>query len=170
MIGNGGQLRPWGMFHDVMPSQAGEAWALLACASVESRCLAVFRSFQAFGIDGPQLVLEIDDPLSAATPDIEALTADSRSRIQQLGFQSQTFAKIKLNGSFGEFESVLRRFLNQIGQTNLVVDITSLPKKVYFFLLKLLFGTIPLLLRSENDKLIPPLSPEVANVTELVTF
>lgn len=44
-----------------------------------------------------------------------------------------------MNGSFGEFESVLRRFLNQIGQTNLVVDITSLPKKVYFFLLKLLF-------------------------------
>lgn len=139
MIGNEGQFRPWGMFDEIMRSQVGGHWALLACASVEARCTTVFSCMQAKGILGPQLIFEIEDPLSISTPQIEQLTAQNRAIIQGLGFVDQEFVEVGLTAAFRNFEKPIREFLNKIGQQNLIIDITSLPKKVYFFLTKLLF-------------------------------
>lgn len=141
MIGSEDQFRPWGRFDKVMLSQSGEQWALLACASVENRCTTVFDSMRSLGIRGPQLILEIDDPLSISTPLIQQLTATNRDHIQSLGFPDQQVAKIGLTDAFSKFEETIRSFLNQVGQRNLIIDITSLPKKVYFFLTKVIFQT-----------------------------
>lgn len=139
MLGNQDIFRPWGKFHEIIRSQAAETWALLACASMEERCTAIFSSLNALGINGQQLVLEIEDPISNVTPEIELLTGENKKTIQEFGFDNQQFVKLGLNDPFGKFEALIRIFLQEVGEQNLIIDITSLPKKVYFFLTKILF-------------------------------
>ena len=139
MINNEGHFRPWGRIQDILRSQSDEQWALIGCASFESRCTSVFTEMHALRISGPQLIFEVDDPLSISTPEIERLTAQNLAYIEGLGFQDQLIVNVGLTDAFKEIERALKQFLGSIGHRNLIVDITSLPKKVYFFVTKLLF-------------------------------
>lgn len=139
MLGTNDDFRPWGNFHEIMQSQRGQNWALIACAAVEPRSTAVFTSLVDLAITGPQLVFEIEDPISISTAEIQRRTQENKEFIQGLGFHDQTIAEVGLTSPFGKFETELRNFLDRIDQANLIIDITSLPKKVYFFLTKLLF-------------------------------
>lgn len=139
MFGFEGHFRPWGKVQDMLAHQAGEQWALIGCVSFERRCTAIFDSMLALGISGPQLILQIEDPLSISTPEIEQLTGENLRLIEALGLQNQQITKVGLTEAFRSFEHILKQFLASVGQRNLIVDITSLPKKVYFFLTKLLF-------------------------------
>lgn len=140
MFGGAAQFRPWGQFRQIMQSQTNQGWALVSCASPETRCKTVFECMRDLNISGPQLVFEIDDPLSVATQEIENKVSQNRASIAALGFADQVFARHDLMAPFQKYEKTLRDFLAAIGDQNLVVDITSLPKKVYFFLTKLLFN------------------------------
>nr|WP_306267019.1 hypothetical protein [Pararhizobium sp. IMCC3301] len=90
-------------------------------------------------IVGSQLVFEIYDPLSISTDVIEQRTLENREFIGGFRFADQNFIRQGLMEPFRNYEGALRDFLTAIGGQNLIVDITSLPKKVYFFLTKLLF-------------------------------
>jgi hypothetical protein len=144
MLGNNGEFRPWGRFDQLLESQQGSEWSLIGCCSHEYRCRAVFECLDELDISGPQLVFEIIDPPSVSTHDIEQKTADNRAYVVGIGFQNQSISVHGLVDPFSGYERVLRQFLHRIGNRNLVVDITSLPKKVYFFLTKLLFGEFAL--------------------------
>ncbi|KIC39818.1 hypothetical protein RA27_17360 [Ruegeria sp. ANG-R] len=122
-----------------MRSQQEGEWALISCSSPEARCTAVFECLRKLNITGPQLIFEIEDPLSISTQEIETKTLENRTAIEDLGFVDQSFVRIKLMETFQGYERALREFLNAVGSRNLIIDITSLPKKVYFFLTKLLF-------------------------------
>lgn len=141
MLGGNKHFRPWGRFDQIMQSQKGSEWALISCSSPETRCRTVFECLQSHNITGPQLIFEIEDPLSNSTQDIEKKTDKNRNFITNLEFNDQLIAKLELMAPFKKYENVLTEFLNRIENQNLIVDITSLPKKVYFFLTKLLFGS-----------------------------
>lgn len=139
MLGAAGDFRPWGRFDQMLETKQGTDWALIACCSCEFRSRAVFQSMRDMNISGDQLVFEIEDPTSVSTQEIEKKSAENHSFISGLGFASQRFARHGLTDPFQVFERDLRAFLTEVGDRNLIVDITSLPKKVYFFITKLLF-------------------------------
>jgi hypothetical protein len=144
MFGGAGKFRPWGRFDQVMRSQRGREWALIACSSPELRCTTAFGSMRALNMTGSQLIFEIEDPLSVATQEIARKTSENWSAINAFGFADQTIVRLNLTEPFRKYEIALRGFLTSIGDKDLIVDITSLPKKVYFFLMKLLFQEFPL--------------------------
>ncbi len=140
MLGSAGEFRPWGRFDQIMASQSGSDWSLISCCSHEFRCRTVFQSMQDLNILGRHLIFEIEDPLSVATNLIEQRVGQNRAFISALGFADQTFSVHGLNDAFQGVERVLKAFLSENGRRNLIVDITSLPKKIYFFITKLLFN------------------------------
>lgn len=135
-----GEFRPWGRFDQLLNTQQGSKWSLIACCSHEYRCRAVFECINELDIFGPQLVFEIKDPLSVSTDEIERKTAENRAYVTSLGFEDQSISAHGLIDPFSGYERALREFLTKIGDQSLIIDITSLPKKIYFFLTKLLFG------------------------------
>lgn len=139
-----GEFRPWGRFDQLLKAQHGSEWSLIACCSHEFRSRAVFDCMRELDISGPQLVFEIEDPLSVSTEKIELVTAENRVYLSGLGFQDQSISVHGLVDPFSSYERTLRGFLNKVGDRNLIIDITSLPKKIYFFLTKLLFGEFDL--------------------------
>ena len=133
------EFRPWGIFDQMMVSQRDAEWSLIACCSHEDRCRAIFECMSDLNMSGRQLVFEIKDPPSTATTIIERKTAKNRTFISGLGFYNQVFSVHGLMEPFSKYEKAMRDFLEEVGGRDLIVDITSLPKKIYFFLMKLLF-------------------------------
>lgn len=134
------EFRPWGRFDQLLNTQQDSEWSLIACCSHEYRCRAVFECISELDIFGPQLVFEIRDPLSVSTDKIKRKIAENLAYITKLGFQDQLVSAHYLIDPFSGYESALRKFLDKVDDRNLIIDVTSLPKKIYFFLTKLLFG------------------------------
>lgn len=139
MLQGNGDFRPWGRFDQLMKTQKGSEWSLIASCSHEYRCRAVFECINEFKTLGPQLVFQIADPISVSTDEIDRKTSENRAYLKGLGIQDQSISAHGLIDSFSGFETALRDFLYKIGDRNLIVDVTSLPNKIYFFLMKLLF-------------------------------
>jgi hypothetical protein len=140
MFQSTGEFSPWGRFDRIMDSQRDSEWSLISCCSPEFRCRTVFQSMRDLNIAGRQLIFEINDPPSVSTDLIQQRTAENRTFISGLGFADQEFSEHGLTDIFIGLERTLKKFLTEIGESNLIVDITSLPKKIYFFLTKLLFS------------------------------
>lgn len=133
-----GEFRPWGNFYNIFQGGRGGRWFTLGCASTEDRCRAIFDAVTACNLDGPKLVFRIDDPLSTFTDQIDELTEKNVNYIVGDGAVNVCLKRLELTASFSHYESIIKEFLNNVGNDNIILDITSLPKKVYFFLIKAL--------------------------------
>lgn len=130
-------FRPWGNFTWVLENIADRKWDLLGCLSTEQRCLAALQVLKAKNLASNVKLLQINDPPSyfskVADNMIKERTAEYRSQGGQLGHiePHELFEKhVNIVDSVKDFV--------QHSDGDVVVDLSSLPKRFFFPILKLL--------------------------------
>ena len=113
-------------------------WNFLGCVSMEDRCTGVIRNLPNHLSFSTKLALIVDDPISSYTAEINRKTYINEQIFLDCGFNLGDITRLNCQNSFGSVELRLNEFFNNVTGRNLIVDITSLPKKVFFFIVRLL--------------------------------
>ena len=133
----GSHFRPWGTVNWLLPKLPCQRWTLIGCVSTEDRCNSILSHLNvATGLERAAF-LEILDGPSEFEDKCRARTA-----AQKLIFSAATAAigsvsALKLMAS----PILMERFLNTViaqDDVNVVLDISCLPKRFFFPLMRLL--------------------------------
>lgn len=112
---------------------------MIGCISTEERCTGLARSFGTYGRIINQLLIEV----AHRPPVTEELLVQqkidaNRDVFLQHGTNPNEIHHVSVDAPFGEFERVIVQYLDRVNAQNLIVDVTSMPQKMLFFLTKLL--------------------------------
>ena len=107
---------------------------------MEDRCTATCQALPEYLNWGHKLVLRIDDNLSPLSVEINRKTDVNEQAFLTNGFELADFYRLGISSAFGKLDEVLKEYLGRVAGPNLVLDITSLPKKVFFFIIRLLLS------------------------------
>ena len=140
MIREGESFRPWGNFHSVFRNHDVGDWNFLGCVSMEDRCSATSQELPQHLNWAHKLVLRIDDNPSLASDEINRKTDLNEQIFLANGFDVNDFSRLGISTAFGVLDERLKEFLGGLVEPNIVLDITSLPKKVFFFIIRLLLS------------------------------
>lgn len=132
-------MLPWGPIEWVLRKLRAESLPrqLIACVAFEDRCVAVPQIALAAGVRNIG-VLCIKDPPSRYTPRITDKTARNRAQLDGLGLAADPF-ELELLASGQTTADALDRFLplGEAQPVELWIDISCMPKRVFFLLIKL---------------------------------
>jgi hypothetical protein len=125
--------RPWGNIDWIFDRLQNKEWAFLGCLSGEDRCLTAFKQLKTKLISANFVKIFDEDPISA---DDEKLVLNKRAKEAiDLGAALSCVTDAELLASADKIE---RWFDNAASQTDsIVIDITSLPKRWFFLMLRL---------------------------------
>lgn len=143
MIREGLSFRPWGHVDLIFSGHDVGDWNFLGCVSMEDRCTAACQLLPNYINWGNKLVLRIDDKPSLRSGEINTKTDLNEQIFHANGFGLNEFSRVGISGPFGLIEKALRTFFENLNGTNVIVDITSMPKKVFFFIIRLLISGYP---------------------------
>lgn len=129
-------FRPWGRIDNVLSGISDHDWSFIGCVSAEERCSAVASNFGQYGSLKERLVFRIADQPSASTNIIEAKTDKSEIAFKANGFSDLDIFSIGLSDPFGEYANKIEQFFDEMTTSRLLLDITTLPKRVYFHVIK----------------------------------
>ena len=130
-------FRVWGLLENVLRAANLGRWAFLGCVSVEQRSIV--------GLQLCRPVLNISDLLMFSIADSSRsrfftesteLTQSNRRTLTDQGISLDVFREHQLLAPFGAIQSSIDEFLNGCVARNLIVDLSSMPKKVFFFVVK----------------------------------
>ncbi|SIN65734.1 hypothetical protein SAMN02745824_1540 [Parasphingorhabdus marina DSM 22363] len=136
MIRGDQPFRPWGRIDNVLSAVPIEDWSFIGCVSAEDRCSAVPSNFHNYGTISNKLVFRIADKPSASTDVIENKTDQCEAVFKANGFDNEDFFSVALSDPFGEYANKIDDFFGNLDTSKLLIDITTLPKRVYFHLIK----------------------------------
>lgn len=134
----GDAFRLWGAADWLLPKVHVGKWTLIGCISTEQRCLSVIAHLEphALLLDAAKF-LEIEDLPS----DLSSACAERRQQNREVF--DQTTGLLGSVHKFGLLDSpiLIKQFVADVvsaGATNVLVDLTSLPKRFFFPMVKLL--------------------------------
>jgi hypothetical protein len=130
-------LKPWGPLKWVLPRINVERWALLGTISVEERCLATFRGLDAHLWSSQLLVIRDPDTLDRAT--FEKRIALRKEEFLTAGASAEAFADVPLLADLDAIQANVEQLLASQAR-NVVLDISAMPKRWFFPVLKMLLG------------------------------
>jgi hypothetical protein len=130
-------FRPWGLLHWVLSRSGNNRWSLLGCFGTEKRSLAAWQTLKTAGRLGSTFMVRVDDPPSRFDAEIRARLAGRRVEWEGLGGALSQIHVHRPTESVGHLIESVRTFLGTAG-SSVVIDITSMPKRVFFPLLKIL--------------------------------
>lgn len=90
--------------------------------------------------DAPKLVFRIEDLPSRETETIRLKTDHNQQIFLNNNFTVDEFQQVGIISPFEPIDRILRAFLQQPDVTNIVLDITTLPKKVFFYAIRLILS------------------------------
>ena len=130
-------FRIWTLLENVLPFADQTSWAFIGCVSMEERSIHTVLAAKRFIQLSRTLIFRIsDDPLSRYFSESENRTNANQDRLKESGLTEDAFIHRELLGPFGGFAEDIESFLSCNEAENLIFDITSMPKKVFFFLVK----------------------------------
>jgi hypothetical protein len=131
------RYRPWGLLPWLLNHLPPVRWSLLGSIGAEERCLGAWRFLSGANLLERIYLLRIEDPASRFKAE-----TDGRVALRNAGFSAWGGAAtdIHLHSLFartGEIISIGEQFANS-GARHVVLDITTLPKRFFFPLVKVL--------------------------------
>ena len=133
-------FRPWGNYQQILRAQENREWSYIGCASMEDRCVASCLHLSDYLGDAPKLVFRIEDLHSTESNTIRLKTDQNQQIFFDNNFAADDFEQVGIVSPFGSIDVLLRSFLSRPDVTNLILDITSLPKKVFFYVIRLILS------------------------------
>jgi hypothetical protein len=141
MIRNG--FRPWGRMDSVLRGYTNQEWAFLGCLATEDRSIAAYKLLQSIGKVSNALVFHVKDSPSRFDSSINAKIEKLRIEWRNLGLVDDQIVPRDILGPHGEFATDIDRFINGLQATNVLIDISCLPKRFFFLILKKLISGLP---------------------------
>lgn len=129
-------FRPWGDLTWTLDHLKTQQWAFAGAASMEDRCCAAMEVLQKRGVVGESLIFRIKDEDSRFFDEVERKTDINEANFRHLGRVDTDFRYRNLLGRHGDVASDIVEFLSRKNNTNLIIDISSLPKKFFFLLIR----------------------------------
>jgi hypothetical protein len=131
-------FRPWGELGWVLSGVGPQQWSLLGTLATEERCFAVAEDLGGLGL--PSYFLEILDPeideTSAAQR--EERLRQNRNRLLACGVTEERMVQVPLLASLDAVQESLDAFFLFCSTENVILDISSMPKRWFFPLVRLL--------------------------------
>jgi len=134
MIRNG--FRPWGGLHSILKDFPNRPWSFVGCISMEDRCLAARETLLNTNAISQSLLFRIKDGHSRYTQEVESKTDINEAKFIATGVQVAEIKKLLLLGRHGDIQDEIQNFLLNATSKNLIIDISSLPKKFFFLLIR----------------------------------
>lgn len=128
-------FRAWGDLGDVLPGSSSGSWAFIGCASMEPRSTTAYLSASERIDISEALVFRFTVPKSRFADRVDELALNNLRSFRDLGVSNSSISEFPLLGSFEPIAQSLLRFLNNSTAANLAIDISSMPKRVFFFLI-----------------------------------
>lgn len=132
------RYRPWGPLDWVLGKLEKPKWALLGCLGTEDRCEAALKALPAAS-RAHERFLKILDPEAPPTEPFEPRYAEMQARLIASGCAEEAFRSVPLLASFDTMRGAVDEFLES-GATDVILDITSMPKRWFFPLTKMLLA------------------------------
>lgn len=123
-------FRPWGHIDWLLSRLDSESWSLLACCSSEPRSIALAKHLGRNSFRNVEIITIHDpDPLN---PEENSRKLDTHiDELQNCGFQSDEISDMELLAGLDVTRSCVEKLMTG-NLTNIIIDITSLPK-IWFF-------------------------------------
>lgn len=137
MLRDGQPFRPWGNLSIIISGYEGKQWAFIGCATMEDRCSCVYSVLSQSSIISNPLIFRLQSYKSHHSEEAEEKTEKNFNFYQQIGVSEESFEKFSVNDNFSHIKKRIRSFLDQVTEGNLLIDITAMPKKLIFYIIKL---------------------------------
>ena len=131
-----GSFRPWGGLEWMLNSLSIRRWALVGAASTEDRCSSVLEILQDRAAVGQKLIYRIQDAESRYSPEVERKTDVNQARFKRLGVADNEIQSRRLLGPHGIVGEDISKFFKLQTEQSLIIDISCLPKKIFFLLIR----------------------------------
>lgn len=130
------RFRPWGNLTSIISGLGSRDWSFIGCVSMEDRCTIVRSTLSESQTVINSMIFRVRDADSRYTQEIEAITESNQSELLGTGVSQGEIKRIDLLGKHGEIGSYIQDFLENHATENLIIDISSLPKKIFFLLIR----------------------------------
>jgi hypothetical protein len=130
-------FRPWGMLHWMHAHLGINDWSIIGCLGVEPRCLAAWHYLQSKRAVSKESFVRVDDPPSRYSELASRLLDRQQRRHERRSGNTNIIQRFDL---FAQVDKLVQATNNLIRSStgNVVLDITSLPKRFFFPMTKLL--------------------------------
>lgn len=140
MLRGNGPFRIWNLLEDVLSSNNQGSWAFIGCVSMEERSIcAALAARQLASVSRIAMFRIGDDPTSRFYSESESRTDVNHNYLLSNGVPEEAFLRRELHEPFWKIAKDIEDFLSSLDVENLIFDITSMPKKIFFYLVKCLF-------------------------------
>ncbi len=139
MIRNG-TYRPWGLLGKIAPRLGIEGFAFLGALSTEERSISAFSYLHSTGMVRERRFYSFVDAPSRFTSEVNARMDVRRTELTDLGVDAANVVTKPLLGLFGEISDDLSAFLGVAQSRSILVDISGMPKKLFFYAIRTLLG------------------------------
>jgi len=133
--------RPWGLLHQLFErmSTPGE-WDLIGAVSFEERCNGTLETMHGTKKIGKKLFFRITDKLSIYTEKAAEKTEAHRVVGHAFGLRDAEIHDLNIMFPAGVAVATVNKFLSE-SKGNVILDISCLPKKLFFLCLKLILAS-----------------------------
>lgn len=129
------RYRPWGQLPWLI-ARTEPTWSLVNCLSMELRCVAVQNMMAGMSCLDRVLVIDMESPASRFSTRNDLLREENRGKFQGGSF-SVDYLRTELFASDAQIVQLIKQVADS-GVTNLVCDISCMPKRFFFPFVKLL--------------------------------
>ncbi|WP_416243391.1 hypothetical protein ACLSSQ_17655 [Azospira sp. APE16] len=133
--------RPWGLLHNVVARINGaELWDLIGAISFEERCTGALETLHSEGKLRYKKLFKINDPESGYSNLVRQKTKQHLLVSQTFGVTTEDIVEVELFSPANIIVSSIHDFLTKTNG-NVILDISSLPKRIFFPCLKLILNS-----------------------------
>lgn len=136
----GDTMRPWGRWQWLWPKLPPREWHLVGCVATEDRSLGLWNWFVRNQRAANARMVWINDEIPFGDADLEAIKRQRLGVFFANGGASTQVSDVGLLARPSEFVSALG-IEGSSGQTNVILDISSFPKRFFFFLVRELLSS-----------------------------
>lgn len=127
--------KPWGILDWVLKRSPCISWSLIGCFGTECRSLAVLQQLVEKRILVEALLYRVNDKPSRYNELTKQRIEERHTELKQLGVSSDIVQQHDITETHDEILQPLETFIDS-GQSNLILDVTSFPKRFFFPMLK----------------------------------
>lgn len=128
-------FRPWGELKWVMSKLHTNKWDIIGSLSTEIRCLTTIKNIYSLNLSNSNFFIEIIDPINSSDHDLKRKDNKSQASILDANFTSNIITR-ELMQEDSKIYSDITTLLAKCG-SHVVIDISCLPKRFFFPLVKL---------------------------------
>ncbi len=137
MIRSRSQFRIWSLLGKALPGGVSGTWAFIGCVSTEERSSKAVLTARKLVAMSDYLVFRFrDDPHSRFYGECERRTSENQQNLIAEGLPVGCISAHDLLDGFDTAVDDIERALEETRADHLLIDITSMPKRVFFFLIK----------------------------------